>query len=143
MADESPELCETPNTAIKTELDAWPKRAPPSPFSGYRLPVGAHPGNTGGKKGRSGRPPKPWKQFCREVLTDPVVQMKMRKAAADPNTPGYSSIMKLLAEHGEGLPEQTIRIRDADDLRARLLSRLDSLAAASGQGNGAGGADSG
>jgi hypothetical protein len=33
------------------------KLQPPSPRSGVRLPAGAHPGNTGGKVGRSGRRP--------------------------------------------------------------------------------------
>jgi hypothetical protein len=38
--------------------DTHPKTAKPSPRSGVRLPLGAHPGNTGGKKGRSGRRPQ-------------------------------------------------------------------------------------
>lgn len=44
-----------------------PKLAPPSPRNGYRLPLGAHPKNTGGKKGRSGRKPDAFKRALEEV----------------------------------------------------------------------------
>lgn len=41
--------------------------APPSPRSGVRLPVGAHPGNTGGKKGRSGRLPDEFREKLAKI----------------------------------------------------------------------------
>jgi len=37
-----------------------------SPLNGAVCPTGAHPGNTGGKKGRSGRPPALVRQACRD-----------------------------------------------------------------------------
>jgi hypothetical protein len=49
-----------------------------SPKGGAELPLGAHPGNTGGKKGRSGRKPAAWKEACEKALQDanalPVLQ---------------------------------------------------------------------
>lgn len=52
-------------TAKKTATGAG-KLARPSPRNGVQLPVGAHPGNTGGKAGRSGRKPDAF----REALAD-------------------------------------------------------------------------
>ena len=37
-----------------------------SPLNGATCPTGAHPGNTGGKPGRSGRPPALVRQACRD-----------------------------------------------------------------------------
>lgn len=39
-----------------------------SPLSGSTIPTGAHPANTGGKAGRSGRPPGALREAMREVL---------------------------------------------------------------------------
>ena len=44
------------------------KKTAISPRSGAEIPVGAHPGNTGGKKGRSGRRPDTIKQLARTIL---------------------------------------------------------------------------
>jgi hypothetical protein len=66
-------------------------------------------GNSGGKKGRSGRLPSAWKDFCRETMTNPQVQAKILKRARR----GEYAILKLLADHGEGMPEQKITV-DAD-----------------------------
>ena len=35
-----------------------------SPINGAEIPLGAHPGNTGGKPGRSGRPPSVVRDVC-------------------------------------------------------------------------------
>lgn len=40
------------------------KTASPSPTSGFALPVGARPGNTGGKPGRSGRKSRDFRRLC-------------------------------------------------------------------------------
>ena len=40
--------------AVRQSPKETAKLAPPSPRNGNRLPMGAHPKNTGGKKGRSG-----------------------------------------------------------------------------------------
>jgi hypothetical protein len=54
-------------TSAHSSPDATQRLAPPSPRSGVCLPLGAHAGNTGGKKGRSGRPRK-----VPVVLDEPV-----------------------------------------------------------------------
>ena len=43
-----------------------------SPISGAECPTGAHPGNTGGKPGRSGRPPNELREAFRNVLPDGI-----------------------------------------------------------------------
>ena len=43
-----------------------------SPLSGAVCPTGAHPGNTGGKPGRSGRPPNELRELFRTVLDDGI-----------------------------------------------------------------------
>lgn len=78
-----------------------------SPRSGATVPTGAHPKNTGGKKGRSGRKPLPFKELCKDILEDPVTQQKVREAAQNPAAPGYSALIKALAAYAEGLPQQT------------------------------------
>lgn len=52
---------------VTAAVEGEQKFAPPSPRTGYRLPVGAHPGNTGGKKGRSGRKPDEFRRALEEV----------------------------------------------------------------------------
>ena len=49
------------------------KYAKPSPRSGVSLPLGNHPGNTGGKKGRSGRKPDLFYQRAKQLCNDPKV----------------------------------------------------------------------
>ncbi len=58
-----------------------------SPLNGAEIPLGAHPRNTGGKKGRSGRPPSAVRELCRlsfeervAVLTHIIDDSKSRDA---------------------------------------------------------------
>lgn len=44
------------------------KKTARSPRNGAEIPLGAHPGNTGGKKGRSGRRPDVIAQLARTLL---------------------------------------------------------------------------
>lgn len=60
-----------PKTATKTAT---------SPLSGGVIPLGAHPGNTGGKKGRSGRPPSKVRDACRLAFSQ---RLKVLKQIAD------------------------------------------------------------
>ncbi|MDB4893566.1 MAG: hypothetical protein JWL61_5421 [Gemmatimonadetes bacterium] len=41
-------------------------------MNGAQIPLGAHPGNTGGKPGRSGRPPNELREAFRSVLPDGI-----------------------------------------------------------------------
>lgn len=43
-----------------------------SPLNGAQIPLGAHPDNTGGKPGRSGRPPNELREAFRSVLPDGI-----------------------------------------------------------------------
>ena len=76
-----------------------------SPVTGAEIPLGAHPGNTGGKKGRSGAKPFWWRDFCRSTLADPRVQKRIQMAARNANTVGWASLIRTLAEYAEGVPE--------------------------------------
>jgi len=77
-----------PKTALKT--------APAPPQGGARLPLGAHPGNTGGKKGRSGRPPKAYKLFARALYDDPVVRQAIAEIMKNSNHKHFASVFKTL-----------------------------------------------
>jgi hypothetical protein len=86
-----------------------------------------NPGNSGGKKGRSGRPPKAWKVFCRELIEDAAVQQAVRTRAEM----GDPQILKLVAEHGDGLPEQPITVTTLTEAEraarvAELLKRAEA-----------------
>lgn len=73
-----------------------------SPVNGAQTPTGAHPGNTGGKKGRSGRRPFAFTLFAQDVLESPKTKKAIRTAAADPQTPGFPSLIKGLYSIGAG-----------------------------------------
>ena len=103
-------------------------RSKPSPLTGQTLPLGAHPKNTGGKKGRSGRKPFLWKEHCRDVLIDKTVREHMLVAARTPKLPGYAPLIKMLASYAEGLPEQTIILEHESPIE-ELLRELDGIAA--------------
>ena len=98
-----------------------------SPKNGNKLTPG-NPGNSGGKKGRSGRKPHAWKEFCFGVIHDPDVQKAITDAARDTSTPGYTALLKLLADHGEGVPAQTINL-EGESPRERLATEVDRLVA--------------
>lgn len=80
------------------------KTAKPSPRSGYALPVGAHPGNTGGKKGRSGRKPNNFIEWCKAVTADETVQaVNLARAKA-----GDVKVLTLAANYAHGKPTERI-----------------------------------
>lgn len=93
-----------------------------SPRSGAECPTGAHPQNTGGKKGRSGPKPMWWKEFCRQTISDPEVQRTIQEAAKDPSTPGWASLIRTLAEYAEGVPEP-LQL-SPEERRARIAELL-------------------
>lgn len=80
-------MAETAKTATKF--------AKPSPRSGVALPLGNHPGNTGGKKGRSGRKPEHFYERARELANDPQVwDVQLARARSGDLNP-----LKLAAEY--------------------------------------------
>lgn len=73
-----------------------------SPINGAQTPTGAHPKNTGGKKGRSGRRPFAFTLFAQDVLESAKTKKAIRTAAANPETPGFPSLIKGLYAIGAG-----------------------------------------
>ena len=65
--------------ARKTAKKTAEKKQPPSPKNGNQLPAGAHPQNTGGKPGRSGRRPNIVKEKALELLEE----LELLQTAAD------------------------------------------------------------
>jgi len=97
-------------TANKTAI----KTAKPSGRSGVSLPVGAHPGNTGGKKGRSGKKPNSFKQFLASLRTDPVALAALERAAKDETLKSFSNVWKLASEYDPDKPGQKHEITGKD-----------------------------
>jgi hypothetical protein len=102
------------------------KTARPSPRSGVALPLGNHPGNTGGKPGRSGRPPKAFKKFCRELAKSGEFQKALEAAATDAEHQNYIGAAKLVATFATAKPAKTVNHnhRHFADPRAALADRL-------------------
>lgn len=88
-----------PKTAAKTAR---------SPKNGAEIPLGAHPGNTGGKPGRSGRPPDEFKQMCQAMASREATFAAVTRILADPTHPHFMSALKWASEHGYGKPAQPI-----------------------------------
>ena len=116
MADEKTAIA-LPQTAIQT-----PKLAPPSPRNGNRLPLGNHPGNTGGKKGRSGSKPAIWKETCAQALHEAdgigVVKQLVKGEVPETKPSDRLGAVKFLAEQAYGQQARLIgaqgEIEDGD-----------------------------
>jgi sarcosine oxidase gamma subunit len=87
-------------TAVKT--------AKPSPINGNRLPVGAHPGNTGGKKGRSGRKPDEFKAMMRAMVSHAQAAEALQNILRDASHPQFVQAYRMAAEFGYGKAQQHI-----------------------------------
>lgn len=105
-----------------------------SPINGAVIPLGAHPGNTGGKKGRSGRPTKEaaaLRARMRAQLDDVMeaigdglltrVQNQLQNPLFDPQ-----KYVEMLARYGVGTNDQTeMTVNDAvftpEERAARVL----------------------
>lgn len=100
--------------------------APPSPRSGVALPVGNHPGNTGGVRGRSGRRPGWATQVCREEFLARIPRLAQIADGKIPDATVGDQLraIDLLGRYGEGS-----RI-DASEVREALGETLAVLRAA-------------
>jgi hypothetical protein len=114
---------ESSKTAIKT--------AKPSPRSGVALPLGAHPGNTGGKKGRSGRPPNWLKDFCDDMLADPKCQSAVRTILRNPDHSAFATMWKAAGDRAHGKPDQKV------DINVNVVEQFLLQRHAARNGNGA------
>ena len=74
-----------------------------SPLNGAEIPLGAHPRNTGGKKGRSGRPPSAMRELCRLGFEERVAALT--RIIDDPTSRAADKIraMDLLGKYGIGI----------------------------------------
>ena len=61
-----------------------------SPVNGAEVPLGAHPRNTGGKKGRSGRKPIAFVEECSRLADTEVLEKVAEKlSTATPDDPAW------------------------------------------------------
>lgn len=81
-----------------------------SPRSGAEIPLGAHPGNTGGKKGRSGRKRDAFKEMCRELASSSAVEGAVRVILKNPKHPAFIGALRWASEYGYGKPNQKFRV---------------------------------
>lgn len=85
-------------TANQTRL------AKPSGRNGNQLPVGAHPGNTGGKKGRSGRTPEDIRRRLRDSLDSRInVLEEIADAVHGSNDGDRVRVLELMGKYGLGI----------------------------------------
>ena len=105
-----------------------------SPRNGASCPTGAHPGNTGGKKGRSGRRPDAFRELLATIRDEAgisALRYALKRGKPDTRLRG----MELLCKHT--LPaEKVIRLeglKDAqylvDVIKERIRTRLDPVTA--------------
>lgn len=92
-----------------------------SPRSGSEIPTGAHPGNTGGKKGRSGRKPNEFKALMQELASSPDAEKTLRAIIKDKKHPKAIEAIKHVTEHGYGKARQPLELEADDSLAALIL----------------------
>lgn len=95
-----------------------------SPRSGSTIPTGNHPGNTGGKPGRSGRPSNSFKELLAVLRADPEVHTAIEKAAKDCSGPGFRVAIALMERYDEEKPTEKgeLKVTGLEDLLARSWS---------------------
>ena len=89
----------------------WNRYAPPPHPGAAQLPLGAHPWNTGGKKGRSGRKPNAFKEMCRLLASSDLVWSSVQLILLNPNHPSFVGALKWASENGYGKPAQKIDLK--------------------------------
>lgn len=91
-----------------------PKKTAPktarSPITGAEIPLGNHPGNTGGKKGRSGRKPDAWRLELQAMVSSDAVLDKLETVLKDPNHPAYVGALKYASDHGFGRAKESVEV---------------------------------
>ena len=85
-----------------------------SPRSGAECPVGAHPGNTGGKKGRSGRKPDAFIRFCQQLASGRMTLKNVKDILADKDHPQFMPALRWATENGYGKPTERVEITGKD-----------------------------
>lgn len=128
MSDKTPESPETvvsakPDTTgpDSADMNKTGVKTVVSPLNGARLPVGAHPGNTGGKPGRSGRPPSAIRKALRESFDNRVHLLE--EIADDGSNKDKLQALELMGRYGLG-PLASV---NADDIRDKVIATLDVI----------------
>ena len=96
--------------AVKKTGKKTGNRTMVSPRSGAEVPTGNHSGNTGGKKGRSGRKPDAFKQFLRDSLDSEKARKAVETVLEDDKHKAYSSVLGKVIPHAYGQPTQPIEV---------------------------------
>lgn len=73
-----------------------------SPRSGAAIPTGAHPANTGGKPGRSGRKADEFKRRMAALATFAEKSGFLATVISNPDHPHFMSAVKYVTEYGYG-----------------------------------------
>ena len=111
-----------------------------------RLPAGAHPGNTGGKKGRSGRIPNELKLSAQDVGFEhvfPKLERYLKRKNKGPADAGWRWAAAIVLDRGFGKVPRPItgddegepigvRVEREQAARKRILGRLARIAERSG-----------
>lgn len=92
------------------------------------MPLGAHPGNTGGKPGRSGRPKTAFKKFCRELAASEEYQEALKTAATSASHENFIGAAKLIAGFATSKPAKKVNHTHTTSARDRLADRIARLA---------------
>ena len=90
----------------KTDKKTGPTRLPNGQL------VGGNPGNSGGKKGRSGRPANKFREYCREIFEKNELLIKATRMACDEEEKAHDRLdaIKWIAEQGYGKAPAELKI---------------------------------
>lgn len=95
--------------APRERAQEWDRRQPaPRGGRGFQLPAGAHPQNTGGKKGRSGRKPDAWKDICEGLATSDEVLRAAKAVLKNAKHPAWFGAWKFVGEQRFGRAKQSV-----------------------------------
>lgn len=111
---------------------------PPKPrrnlFNGAAI-IPGNPGNSGGKKGRSGPKPEWYREYCRGMITAPATRKAVKAILANPNHPHFPGIYKTVVEQGFGKAAQPVVPQNPDGTALRFTMNLGPAAVLGAGGN--------
>jgi DNA-binding MarR family transcriptional regulator len=93
---------------------------------------GGTPGNSGGKKGRSGRPPKAFKNFLAQMRQDPTVQRQFELTIKERGHRHWPAALKVLTDYDDELPANLTPEERAQRILA-IMKVAEDRAKAAGQ----------
>ena len=93
-------------------------KGPKKPTHKPTLPahlVPGNPGNSGGKKGVSGRKPDEFKALCAQIVSSTETLGEARGILADRTHPAWPPVFKALAAYAYGAPMQAVEVSGRTD----------------------------